>query len=775
MIEGTQQFQIVFGAIVILDIVNGILIKEIPNIVCNSLILFFCITLFFLKFKFKICEKLFLFNLFFYNALQIYYYGIKSLWFLIYLLQIFKQEKQNKILQYFSFTQFSINIILYSIQYDGMFNYAYFQQLNYFIVIFLYQIFYQNELNSKIDIGENLIIQEIKKLIVFKIFDQNFNDISRTLPNQNNTYFQLNTNQSDNHQNFQIKAYQDKEIAHTPINQCGWKPNLVFNDYQTFIEHIQNLDNLDSQMCYHYVAVQTDQIKKIKTKYKVFYKELGKKDLIIIALIRIDNFVEKQMIWKFNKFKKYFYDIFAHKLKTPLNASLGFLSSAYNYTEMDNNIKQNYIKPAYINSKLQYFQISDLLEFLNPQCDQTRAQYCKINMKSFLYTLNELIESQCQHKKILFQVFVEHIPLKNIDKFYIQSDLLKLERILYNLLNLTYRYTPQNGQINLNLFIDKKNSELIFIVNGNEYLFTNEELSNLNKWIQQKEEFQYKKKQIALKKEIKLSLEITNHLINILNDYEQHLEISSSVNGTEFKFKLIIKENKTTDGSQEQFTIGFMLKQKSNKNVKNRTNQSMFLQGESQMLQNSIKVENEPIANTPINNRINQPKQNKTPRTIKRVQSSFTNKGLIDYDKQILIVDDEPFNHDILILMMKNMGYNQFLKAYNGQQAIEITKEKEDEISIIIMDLDMPIMGGIEATKVLVELMMDQKLVYIPIIGCTAHDDKETMDKCIQAGMLCVVVKPVFGKTLREAFQQITNSDDVRKRSMLCLTSQLQI
>lgn len=45
------------------------------------------------------------------------------------------------------------------------------------------------------------------------------------------------------------------------------------------------------------------------------------------------------MIWKFNKFKKYFYDIFAHKLKTPLNASLGFLSSAYNYTEMDNAIK----------------------------------------------------------------------------------------------------------------------------------------------------------------------------------------------------------------------------------------------------------------------------------------------------------------------------------------------------------------------------------------------------------------------------------------------------
>lgn len=48
------------------------------------------------------------------------------------------------------------------------------------------------------------------------------------------------------------------------------------------------------------------------------------------------------------------------------------------------------------------------------------------------------------------------------------------------------------------------------------------------------------------------------------------------------------------------------------------------------------------------------------------MRSSFVNRGLIDYDKIILIVDDEPFNHDILILMMKNMGYNYFLKAFNG-------------------------------------------------------------------------------------------------------------
>ncbi|CAD8208572.1 unnamed protein product [Paramecium pentaurelia] len=731
-----------------------------------------------MKIKNKKCEELLLFSLFFHNAVQIYYYGMKSLWFLIYLLQIFKQEKHNKILKYCKFIQLAISITIYSIQYDGLLDNAYFQQLNNYIAIFIYQIFNQNKYDSKIDKAENLIIQEIKKLIIFKLFDQQFNEISKITSNK---YIQITKNQQDENQHFQIKAYQDKEVAFTPQNQCDWKPTQLFNDYQSFIEHIHNLESLDSQMCYHYIATQYDIVKKIKTKYKVLYKELGKQDLIIIALVRIDNFTEKQMILKFNKFKKYFYDIFAHKLKTPLNASLGFLSSAYNYTEMDNTIKQNYIKPAYINSKLQYFQISDLLEFLNPQSDQSRIQFCKINMKSFLYTLNELIESQCQNKKILFQVYVERVPLNNIEKFYISSDLLKLERILYNLLNLTYRHTPQNGQINLNLFIDKINSQIIFVINGSDSLFNDEELFKINQWIVSQVEFQYKKKSITLKKEIKLSLEITNHLINILSDQEQHLQISSFNNGTEFKFRLILKDNnKTTDGSQEQFTIGFMLKQKSNKSVKigttiQKTRKSMFIQLESLSPLNSFKVINEPSANTPIVIPINQGKMYKSSATLKRIKSSFANKGLMDYDKKILIVDDEPFNHDILILMMKNMGYNYFLKAFNGQQAIDLIKEKEEEISIIIMDLDMPIMGGIEATKILVEMMLDQNLVYIPIIGCTAHDDKETMDKCIQAGMLYVVVKPVFVKTLRDAFQQITNIDDTRRRSLLCLTSQFQI
>lgn len=79
----------------------------------------------------------------------------------------------------------------------------------------------------------------------------------------------------------------------------------------------------------------------------------------------------------------------------------------------------------------------------------------------------------------------------------------------------------------------------------------------------------------------------------------------------------------------------------------------------------------------------------------------------------------------------------------------------------------MPIMGGIEATKFLIQEMIKLNLSYFPIIGCTAHGDAESIEYCKQTGMLHVVVKPVFIKTLREIFNLI--SDDPEKNLIIML------
>ncbi|CAD8128047.1 unnamed protein product [Paramecium sonneborni] len=588
--------------------------------------------------------------------------------------------------------------------------------------------------------------------------------------------------QVDENQQFYIKCYQDKDYAAiSEQNSNKQQQQLLFQDCISLLEFMSGQDFIENSEFYHFIASSIDIQKNIKQKFKIVYKTINNGHISILAFLKIDNFTLKQTKKKFYQFKKQFSDLFAHKLKTPLNASLGFLSQAYNSTDVESQTKSNFIKPAYINAKLQYFQISDLLEFLNPQQDRIYLKASKINMKQFLLTLSELIESQCINKKILFQVFVEQIPIQKTENFYIVSDVLKLERVLYNILNLSYRHTASGGQISLSLSIDKENNDISFVIDGIGCGFNDEDIENIGSWIKSQSDFQFKKKHLVIKKELKMSLEITNNLINLLSSSDQNLEVTQTESGTKFRFKINNKNIQMKESQQEIQSVGIMLKQRSLKNMRSSQNnfgtmKSIFSVPDQYILMSSSqKVIDEPKAKQPLTNKVNVLKWQKKDKHIQRARSSFLNKGLIDCDRQILIVDDEPFNHDTLILMLRTMGYKHFLKAFNGQQAIAMIQENQLNISLIIMDLDMPIMGGIEATKILTQMMIDLELAYIPIMGCTAHDDRETLDQCIEVGMLHVVLKPVFVKTLREAFQYILHNEDAKKRSQYFLTSQLQI
>ncbi|CAD8185831.1 unnamed protein product [Paramecium pentaurelia] len=776
------KFQYMLGIIFLSDLIKGIIDNQISILIWISVLLTIKIGQLILIAKFKRFQQSTYFILFCYSIFQLSHYGTQSLWFLLCLIEIYQTEN-NKIKLYCKILQVTLSIILSSLHYQGNIKYSEFQQIIYFVAFIIYQLFKDVVQIIRIEEAENEILQELKKQIIIKIFDQNYEDIT---PNSSpqldaNPYILLTQNtQMDENQQFYIKCYQDRDFTSSPDQNSNQQQQILFQDCISFLKFINNQDSLDSSEYNHYIASLIDVQKNIKQKFKVIHKTTSLGNKQILAFWKIDNFTVKQTKQKFSQFKKQFTDLFAHKLKTPLNASLGFLSQAYNSIDVDTKTKSNFIKPAYINSKLQYFQISDLLEFLSPQTDKITVQQSKINMKQFLLSLSELIESQCINKRILFQVFVEQVPLQQIENFYIISDLFKLERVLYNILNQSYRHTPSGGQIILSLSLNKEHTEINFVIDGSGCGFSDEDIENINLWIKSQSDFQFKKKHLVIKKELKMSLEITNNLINILSSSEQNLEVAQSEQGTEFRFKINIKESKTMESQQEIQSVGQMLKQRSLRNMKSSQNnncmiKSIFSAPDPYLQLNSQTVLDEPQANQPLTNKISFSKWQKKHKHLRRVRSSLMNKGLMDTDKSIMIVDDEPFNHDTLILMMKTMGYKQFLKAFNGQQAIDMIQQNQLDICLILMDLDMPIMGGIEATKILIQMMIDLELAYIPIIGCTAHDDKETLEQCIEVGMLHVVLKPVFVKTLREAFQYIVFSEEVKKRSQYILPSQLQI
>lgn len=118
-------------------------------------------------------------------------------------------------------------------------------------------------------------------------------------------------------------------------------------------------------------------------------------------------------------------------------------------------------------------------------------------------------------------------------------------------------------------------------------------------------------------------------------------------------------------------------------------------------------------------------------------------------NKNILVVDDNRTNRMVLESILVNAGYNITL-ANDGDEALEILEKQSFDIMLI--DVNMPRLNGIEATKLWRHIEADNER--LPIIGVTADATDETRDKCIAAGMDERITKPVESKKLIAKIKQ---------------------
>jgi signal transduction histidine kinase/response regulator RpfG family c-di-GMP phosphodiesterase len=119
----------------------------------------------------------------------------------------------------------------------------------------------------------------------------------------------------------------------------------------------------------------------------------------------------------------------------------------------------------------------------------------------------------------------------------------------------------------------------------------------------------------------------------------------------------------------------------------------------------------------------------------------------------IMIVEDNPVNMLLAKTIFRGLFSNAtILEAENGLQAIETYKT--NNIDIIFMDVQMPVMGGYEATKGIRALESD---THIPIIALTAGTVKGEREKCLEAGMDDYITKPVVRATLEKTIVKWIN------------------
>jgi len=109
----------------------------------------------------------------------------------------------------------------------------------------------------------------------------------------------------------------------------------------------------------------------------------------------------------------------------------------------------------------------------------------------------------------------------------------------------------------------------------------------------------------------------------------------------------------------------------------------------------------------------------------------------------VLVVDDEPFNVDVLQQELDDLGY-QTIIASNGQEALD--KIKSQQPDLILLDLMMPVLDGFEVLK---EIKADDSLRDIPVIIVSAEHDSKSVVKGIKQGADDYITKPIDSEHLK--------------------------
>lgn len=112
---------------------------------------------------------------------------------------------------------------------------------------------------------------------------------------------------------------------------------------------------------------------------------------------------------------------------------------------------------------------------------------------------------------------------------------------------------------------------------------------------------------------------------------------------------------------------------------------------------------------------------------------------------RVLIVEDDPMVSEMIRGMIEDLGYVVVGDAVDGQEAVKLTQKLHPEV--ILMDIEMPLMDGIEATKLIYETQPT------PIVILTAYDTPQLLKRASQAGVGAYLVKP---PNMREVERAIT-------------------
>jgi signal transduction histidine kinase/DNA-binding response OmpR family regulator len=118
---------------------------------------------------------------------------------------------------------------------------------------------------------------------------------------------------------------------------------------------------------------------------------------------------------------------------------------------------------------------------------------------------------------------------------------------------------------------------------------------------------------------------------------------------------------------------------------------------------------------------------------------------------RVLVAEDHPVNRQYLAALLDNLGHHSHFTA-NGEEAVRAAREQA--FDVVLMDLHMPVLDGIEATKA-IRALPDRAAATVPIVALTADAFGQTRDRCMVVGMNDFLTKPVSPQKLASSLRRL--------------------
>ncbi len=123
-------------------------------------------------------------------------------------------------------------------------------------------------------------------------------------------------------------------------------------------------------------------------------------------------------------------------------------------------------------------------------------------------------------------------------------------------------------------------------------------------------------------------------------------------------------------------------------------------------------------------------------------------------DLKFLVVDDSVTMRRIVVNSLKNLGYNDYVEAGDGEEAFAKLQE-DSSINFVITDWNMPNMNGLELSK---KIRSTPEFENIPIMMVTTRGVKDDIVDALKARVNNYVVKPFTPQILKQKIDQILNN-----------------